>query len=164
MFGRDEESKAIVHFVGHSFVATALATLAVIMCDSALAIALRPFLRGPIFDAGSWLGPLVWWPGLLLGFLVNRVTRHRSACFVWIAGLILLAYPALANLAYSNPHAGSSLMGRLFPRQQADCAASECLDVLFNTWPALNSITYSLGACLAFLVKGRKTDVTEGSL
>jgi len=38
---------------------------------------------------------------------------------------------------------------------------TECLGVLFYTYPALNSITYSVGSVLALLTSRRKTKSGE---
>jgi hypothetical protein len=114
---------------------------------------------GPFHAADVWYTPFVWWPGLLLGFLVNRGRLHRAACFVWFPGLLWLLYGILSK-ATVGPE-GMSWMTRvrneLFPLKQADCSMSECLGLLVTTWPALNSITYSIGAAFALLTNREKT-------
>jgi len=49
----------------------------------------------------------------------------------------------------------------LFPPKQGECGMTECLGVLFYTYPALNSITYSVGSVLALLTSRRKTKSGE---
>jgi hypothetical protein len=44
----------------------------------------------------------------------------------------------------------------LFPLKQGECGMTECLYSLFHTWPALNSVTYSIGAALALLINRDK--------
>ena len=43
----------------------------------------------------------------------------------------------------------------LFPLKQGECGMTECLYVLSTTYPALNSITYSVGAVLALISQGK---------
>jgi hypothetical protein len=131
-----------------------------IVCAFLGAILLGVFLPvvgiGPIRSLDAWYGPFVWWPGLVLGFFVNRRTLHRAACFVWFPGLLWLAYGILSTAAAWRPE-GMSWMTKvridLFPVKGDQCGMTECLGELFYTWPALNSISYSVGAVLAFLSK-----------
>jgi hypothetical protein len=107
--------------------------------------------------ASAWYGPAVWWPGLVLGFFVNRRMLHRTACFVWLPGLLWLAWGILSVATSWGPVGMSSMTHvrvELFPMSHRDydaCAVSECLGPLVWTWPAVNAVTYSIGAALGIL-------------
>ena len=138
----------------HSAIAIVGSVVCVFLGGIILGIILRVVGLGPIRAADAWYGPFVWWPGLLLGFLVNRRTHQRAACFVWLPGMLLLAYGILECgncLATGGDVWMTRVRIELFPLQQDHCG--ECLGQPFYTWPALNSITYSIGAALALLSK-----------
>ncbi len=123
-------------------------------------IALRVMGLGFYRQLEYWWGPLVWWPGLILGFFfVTYRSFDRAACFVWLPGPLWLAWGVLGEATAWRP-AGISAMVHvrigLFPMSLSDrsaCSPSECLGQLFYTYPALNAVTYSIGAALAFLFK-----------
>jgi hypothetical protein len=103
-------------------------------------------------DVEAWYGPLVWGPGLVLGVLVNRHFRHRTAYLTWLPGMIWIVFAVLT--AGSWRHDGPSRMAEarldLFPLKQGECGTTECLGVLLYTWPFVNALTYSFGAAIAF--------------
>jgi hypothetical protein len=116
------------------------------------------------FDA--WYEPLVWGPGLLFGFFVNRRTLQRAACFVWFSGLLWLAWGILSIASGWRPDGVSPMTEvriELFPRKQGECGMTECLGLLFYVWPAVNSVAYSIGASIALLSKPRRIDAEEPS-
>lgn len=127
-------------------------------------IGLGGLIRGANLEA--WYRPLVWWPGLVLGFFVNRRTLHRAACFVWFPGLLWLAHGILNTATGWHPD-GMSWMTKvridLFPLKQGECGMTECVGEVFYTWPALNSVAYSIGAALALLFNRSKSDSEEPS-
>lgn len=125
-----------------------------------LAIALRLVGLVPIRSADVWYSPFVWWPGLLFGFLINRRTFHKAACFAWFPGLLLLG---LGILNMRSRYDWTQVRINLFPLKQGECGTTECLGVLFYTQPALNAITYSIGAALALRFKHDRTE-NEGPL
>jgi hypothetical protein len=49
----------------------------------------------------------------------------------------------------------------LFPLEHDHCGMTECLGQPFYTWPALNSVAYSIGAALALLSKRDRADGGE---
>jgi hypothetical protein len=117
--------------------------------------------------ASAWYGPAVWWPGLVLGFFVNRRMLHRTAYFVWLPGLLWLAWGIL-NMATSWVPVGMSSMKHvrveLFPITHSDydaCAVSECLGPLLWIWPAVNAVTYSIGAALGIFSQPDKPHADE---
>lgn len=112
-------------------------------------------LEGPVRRlASAWYGPAIWWPGLALGFFVNRLMPHRTACFVWLPGMLWLAGGILSMATSGHPAAMSSMTHVtvvLFPMTHSDydaCSVSECFGPLVWTWPALSAVTYSIGAAL----------------
>lgn len=153
MSGYSNSTRAVTEIIGHSFIAMPVSVVCVLLGDSALALVLRGSGFGAARGAELWFGPLVWWPALLLGFFVNRVTHHRGACFVWIAGLMWLLFGVLNTVRFN--YGGAPWMTRvgidLFPLKPGECGASECLGVLFYTLPAVNAVVYSVGAWLGFL-------------
>jgi hypothetical protein len=154
---------ALKRLTAHGMLAIPFAGVCAIHGMIAVEVVLRLVGRGPLRVFGTWYGPLVWWPGLLLGFFVNRRALHRAACFVWLPGLIWLAF-GIASAATSWRPAGMSWMTHvgveLFPLQPGECGTTECLRVLFCTWPAVNSVAYSIGAALAFLFQRNDEGLT----
>jgi len=124
-----------------------------------ITIVMRIFGIALIRSAYEWYSPWVWWPGIVLGFVVNRRTLQRAACLVWLPGLLWLAIGIL-HIATGWHPVGVSRMTEvrisLFPLEQGECRWTECVYVLFTTYPALNSITYSIGAAIALLINQDK--------
>jgi hypothetical protein len=128
-------------------------------------------LEGTFHRLGSqWYGPDVWLPGLGLGFAINRRRLHRAACFVWVPALTWMAILALGSATEWRP-AGMSAMRdikvQLFPTTYSDfdaCATSECLGIVFVTWPVLNAVTYSIGAWLGLLSQPDKPAAEDHSM
>jgi hypothetical protein len=117
----------------------------------------------------EWNCALIWLPGFVLGFLINRRMRHRAACFVLIPGLIWLFLGVLETIA-SWKQGGKTAMAQvqsdLFPTTQSDyasCGSTECLGQLVYTWPALNALTYSLGAAAGLLSRRGEANADEPS-
>ena len=146
--------RALKQLTAHSMLAMPFGAVCAIHGMVAVGVVLRLINLGPLRALDTWYGPFVWWPGLLLGFFVNRRVLQRAACFVWLAGLVWLAVGILSVATSWRPvgmpwttYAGDEL----FPLQQGACTTNECLRVLFCTWPAVNSVAYSIGATFAFL-------------
>jgi hypothetical protein len=161
MTSNRDPRRVILVLAGHSAAAMVASVIIVLAGDMFLAGIWRVLGLGPVPGAGDWYGPLVWWGGLFLGFLVNRVTLQRSACFAWLVGLLWLLLPVILHFIYSNDTNGTVWMAKFradnFPRSPNDCGSSECLGLVTSTWPFLNSVAYSLGAGLALLYQRKKT-------
>jgi hypothetical protein len=157
-------TKFLKRLAFHSVIAMPVSVVCVIVGDILIGILMRAIGVGPIRALDAWYGPFVWWPGLVLGFFVNRRTLQRAACFVWLPGLVWLVYGILSTAAGWHPD-GMSWMTRvrteLFPLTHDQCGMTECLGVLFYTWPALNSVAYSISAALALLFNGNKSESKE---
>jgi len=98
--------------------------------------------------------PLLWGSALLLGLVVNRRTRNRSACWIWVAGLCWLGLWIWDAVSIYDPRwcQGCSLsqnVWRNFFTVGYNSCLQDCLAELFGTTPTLNSIAYSIGAWIA---------------
>jgi hypothetical protein len=51
-----------------------------------------------VLNAGGAASPFLWWPGLILGLLVNRLVPKSTACWVWRAGMVLMACGLFVSL------------------------------------------------------------------
>ena len=107
------------------------------------------------FNAGGVANPVLWGPGLVLGLLVNRLALKSAACWVWLVGMVWIAYGIFASLlAYHARFSGicsplDSIRGAFFSfaSDYAYCGSGE--SVLLFTVPTFSSIAYSLGAWVA---------------
>ena len=112
---------------------------------------------GGRFPVGEVVHDLFYWcSSVVLGFCVNRVTRHRAACWVGvvgIAGLCAVAFLDVSQMEHSlyyQRYPGGPWryeFDQLFTRK---CGGGECLEQLLVTAPALSSIAYSVGAWFGF--------------
>jgi hypothetical protein len=84
-----------------------------------------------------------------LGYWVNKKVGHASARWIWVIGVIWLAYGASEESAYwattSAPSRMQYVMDNFFGRTSA-CSSSECLAEFFFTTPCAVSIVYSIVA------------------
>jgi hypothetical protein len=79
--------------------------------------------------------------GVVLGFLLERATRSRSALWVWIIPSLFLCFGAVIVV-----HPASSTLAHLFG---SGCKpAAHCFDQLLFTLPFLASLGYTAGAAL----------------
>jgi hypothetical protein len=106
-----------------------------------------------------WYGPLVIWPGIILGFVVNRYAREREACLVWAPALLwlVIGISKTAPPQYIHTSRAEYVRTQLFPARQGECD-NECLGLPIYTWPAVSASGYSLAALAALLTAPRKTD------
>jgi len=103
-----------------------------------------------------WYSPLIWWAGLLLGFILNRRARSSVACYTWLAGALVLAF--LATDLYWATRSWSHVRADVFPLWRSEHSPEDELGLLqlFFVWPAINSFAYALGASIPLLF-GRST-------
>jgi hypothetical protein len=160
-------TRALKRLAKHSVTAMVGSVVCLFLADVVLigtlrTIGLDTVLRHVNFDA--WYLPIVWWPGLVLGFFVNRRTLHRTACFVWFPGLLWLGYGIVGAATSWRPD-GMSWMTRvkidLFSVKPGECGMTECLGLLVYTWPAVNSVAYSIGAALGLLSRPDRSNSGE---
>jgi len=109
-----------------------------------------------VLNAGGAANPFLWGPGLIFGLLVNRFALKSTACWVWLAGMVWIAYGLLASLyTYQARFAGicsplDSIWNGFF--SYGSYGSSYCGDhqnLMRFTVPTFNSIAYSLGAWVA---------------
>lgn len=110
--------------------------------------------------------PALWGSSLVLGFLVNRRLRSRSASWVWALGLAWLSIWVWG--AIDSYHASScqgcsvtqNVWRNLFTISEHACS-QDCLPELFGTTPVLNAFAYSLGASLGLRSAQVENPITE---
>jgi hypothetical protein len=143
----------IVGFIVHAFVALVMSVV--------IWILVVPNLPEPILQVVEGVpllaSPLTWGPGFILGFLVNRLTRNRSACRVWSVGTVWLGYgiwdecriyrfppwfPPRGDFVHRAWHI-------FFTSNDAKSWGGSPLVLVIFTIPALGSIAYSIGAWIA---------------
>jgi hypothetical protein len=105
-----------------------------------------------------WYSPLIWWAGLVFGFVASWRSRNAVACFTWLSGAVLLGL-LLADLFWATLSWERAIMA-VFPLRHGESSPDDQLGFaqLFVVWPALNSLTYSIGATLALLFGDKKSD------
>jgi hypothetical protein len=120
-----------------------------------------------LVERGGFLSPLFWTPGFILGLLVNRVKSSRFACWVWLLGAAWLVFGILDSLHGYDPRwyqgctPSQNIVNAFFVGNSRKCGGGESiLYVLLFTMPAINSITYSIGAWLG-LVFGKRRDKAQ---
>jgi len=112
----------------------------------------------PVPEVGFLYNPLLWSGAVVLGALVNRELRHRSACLVGIVGALLLLAIMRSDISlyersdyYRNltdGHYWRYEFQQLFSPENRTCADSECFGKLLFALPFLASVAYSIGAWL----------------
>ena len=146
----------------HAIISTVGSFLAMLLIEYPIMAVLGVSGHRPRGDV--WYGIHFWLPGLVLGFLISRIWTGRSACMVWMPGLLWLAV-GLWDMGPRSFSTSNSAMTRatsaLFPMGNNECGSTECLGFAIFTIPALNSLTYSAGAALGVLARRRETDETS---
>jgi hypothetical protein len=147
--------RLIAQLAKHAVIAMPVSVICMILGGILIGVVMRVVGIRPFRAVDVWYTPFVWWPGLVLGFLVNRRRLHRAACLVWFPGLLWLAYGILSTATAWRPE-GMSWMTKvridLFPLKGGECGTTECMGEAFYTWPALNSVAYSISAAVALLI------------
>jgi hypothetical protein len=123
--------------------------------------------HGSFATASDFANPLIWGPGLVLGLFINRLTGQAAACWVWTAGLAWIAFGCwesvhfyrLQRQLFGQCSATDNLLNAFLFMDANRCGgASEILDGMFYTIPALSAVTYSVGARLGLWWRNRKSD------
>jgi hypothetical protein len=145
----------------HEFSRQADASLAHLITHSCI-VALASILFTAFLFArfnGTWFNPVDWAPCLLVGFLLNGHWRHRSACFVWICGLVWFAFVSrFVPMSLSSWLACMTQYGAklYFPTQAGALNISKNSCFILGTNPTLNSISYSVGAAFGLLIRANR--------
>jgi hypothetical protein len=113
-------------------------------------VSARIFPRG-FFD---FVPPFMTAIALLLGYVVARWMRDRTAVWAWLPGVLWFAYGAWSELLpmglYESRHGLSpSALDHVFAQLlTSNCGDTECLYQFFYTVPAVLAIAYSLSSWL----------------
>jgi len=158
MAARKARLEEVLAFAVHVLIAIFGTLLFAVIFDW-LASAILPTIgirRVP--SLGILYNTFLWIFGTLLGLLVNRFTRHRSACWVGPIALVFMFGVMVWDIsilehsnyyaAVTHGHYWTYELGQLLSRNDETCSASECLGKLFVTFPVIASIAYSIGAWL----------------
>ncbi len=94
--------------------------------------------------------------GFVLGFRLNRAYPAREACWVWISGVVWLAYGIWGSVRHYHPrwsHGCSvteNVLNAFLVMNSRKCEGDEsALAAVLFTIPAFASIAYSVGALIA---------------
>lgn len=115
------------------------------------------------FEAYS---PAILATAVILGYLVSRRLGHSPAMWVWIVGLVWLAYGAREQSSYWYKGLATSRVDYIaanFFGSARKCSDTECLGEFFFTTPFAATVGYSLGAAFG-LRSYRKTQQTRTNL
>jgi hypothetical protein len=132
---------------------------ALLGCGFCAAFAGVLLVRAIGFDPASsnsnllmWYSPVIWWAGLLLGFITNWRSRSSVACLTWLSGVLLLSL-LMADFYWVTRN-WDRTWADIFPLLQGERSADDALGInqLFFVWPAMNSFAYSLGASIPLLL------------
>ena len=161
---------AVALFALHAFVAMVINSVLIIM---AIGIA-DPFLKGAprlksVVDWGGLLNPIWWIPGIALGLFVNRLLNRliprRVACWVWIVGVVWLTAGIWDSVRgydaryYQGCSVLQNVVNAFFIADSQRCGGGEStLAGLFFTTPAINSISYAVGAWLALRLRKKRSE------
>ena len=109
--------------------------------------------------AVSQYSPAFWVPGFLLGFVINKQMRNRSAQWIGPACVLLLLVCVVCDVwffshssyfrAATKGHYLRYEYDQLFSLEDGDCSNTECLAKLLILPPVWASVAYSIGAWLA---------------
>src|SRR5208337_1962494 len=99
-----------------------------------------------VAEIGGIASPLAWGPAFVLGLLLNYVTRHRAACWVWLCGVAWLAAGIWDSVHlydsrfYQGCSAFENVINAFFVLNSHRCGGgASTLEGLFFAMPALNS-------------------------
>jgi hypothetical protein len=162
--------KSIMTFVLHTLIAMVIS----VMLGGVLA-AVPGLLLSPVgprnwvlynLATGAPYSPLLWGLGFLFGFFVNRRMRNTSAQWVWIAGMCWFSLWIWDAVHTYDPRwcQGCTVLQNvwrnLFTVGYNSCM-QDCRGELLGTTPMLNSIAYSLGACVG--LRSNRAGLQTGS-
>lgn len=113
------------------------------------------------FGQRGILSPFVWLPGLILGLFVNLLRGKRKACWVWIVGLLWLAFGIGYFVFDFDPsrYQGCSAMegvGNAFVILNVRRCGGIVESGSFFTVPAICAFSFALGAWVALLFRYQK--------
>jgi len=138
----------VLGFILHTLIASVLASV-ISICIIAIAANVLP-------NKGIFIECLVFAVALGIGFLVNRVTLTRLACWVWLPGLVWLVFAIRDSVRDFDPRwyqgcsATQNVVNAFFVLDSHRCGGGgSTLAGVFFTLPAFCSLAYSVGAWIA---------------
>jgi hypothetical protein len=158
MPARSSLPEELIGLLLHLCIAGIGGTLIVILSGEAISVLLsRVGVRVPDFNPIILL--LFFLPVIFLGIVVNRSTRHRSACIVGFLGalFLLLVMRSDVSLYERSAYYGNLTHGHYWWYEfqvlfSPVCPHGECLGKVFFTLPFLTSVAYSIGAWLGLRI------------
>jgi hypothetical protein len=118
------------------------------------------------FGRNGVLSPFVWVPGLVAGLLVNLIRIKRKACWVWLIGVVWLAF-GVANFVlqfdprlYQGCSAAEAVENAFFILNATKCGGVIESGSFFSL-PAICAISFALGAWLASLLRHEKVEAAS---
>lgn len=143
----------LVSFLLHASAAMIFSPLVVFAAILTAALLFRnSSIINSVLNAGGVLNPLLWGPGLIFGILLNRFVLRRTACWVWVAGMVWMACGICAALySYHGRFAGicspvDSITNGFFFSVPKQPYCGDHGNLMLFTLPTLSAIAYSLGA------------------
>jgi len=166
----DRKLESVGWYPLHAILSLIVSPFIVVMLAAAADGFLKDGVPRRLFDLGGLANPLVWGPGLVLGFLFNRKEFNRSACWVWPVGMAWLAYAIWDSVQSYDPRwyqgctAAENVVNAFFILDSGKCGRGEStLAGLFFTMPAISSVAYSIGALFGLLSKKRQGKINASS-
>jgi hypothetical protein len=151
------------HFLGGLCLQFAVAVLGSMLIGFLPEAFMSRYYYNSGFEAYS---PAIFAAAIMLGYLVTRRLGHSPAMWVWIVGLLWLAYGVYEGSSYWYKGAAHSRLDYIaanFFGPTSKCSDTECLHELFVTTPFAATVGYSLGAAFG-LHSYRKTERTRTNL
>ena len=97
--------------------------------------------------------------GILAGYLANRNRRDKVSIWVWVAGAVWFCIMITWECGNRGDMSACVIQEFLSPFNV--CSGSECMGVLFSTYPLLTTIAYSIGAASALALGNKKAEEFE---
>lgn len=156
--GLAESVSAMGWFLLHNCVSMGIGPMVVVLASAIASYVFRnapSSLKSAVEEMGL-ANPFIWIPAIALGFLVNRRTHMRMACWVWCFGVVWLAVGIWGSIRYydGGSYGGCSALENVVNAfvvlNARRCGGGEStLQGLFFTMPALSSAAYAVGAWVA---------------
>ena len=150
---RFQVSSLLLLFLFHLFVA--------VICSMVIGFFPEAFAGRYYLNTGiEAYSPVILVTATTLGYLLNRKLGHSAAQWVWVAGLVWLAFGINDESRFWHNSLYSSRLSFIldnFFGSTTKCSGTECLCEFLFTTPAAATLGYSLGAVLG-LRSHRKTE------
>jgi hypothetical protein len=132
------------HLVIAMIASTFVGSMLVLALGYRLAKPLGPLVSSPFT-------PLLWGVGLAAGILLTRASHSTSGRWVWVCGLLWLAFLVSRDLRGYDPRwcqGCTKLQFIWYNYFTSRNCMQECFGEFLGTVPMLNSLAYSIGAAV----------------